>query len=270
MESFSVISNELFSIAENLHARVVKSTRSKSSDESEVNQHPPKAPKVTDREIPIISEESGPALQNKTQLSPATFLNKLEPMEAVTGTPVTFRCRVSGTPTPVVRWFRDGMPLANNPDYRTTFNAESGEATLKIDETFREDNGMFSCSAENSGGMAVTEASLNVRKEQVIATEMSPPVFLKTPQDATALEGAGLQFECQVAGTPRPIVAWYRNGIEIIPGQSKITIVPPDTFGYTKVIIPAAGAQDQGIYECKATNPRGIATCSITFTAPSK
>lgn len=118
--------------------------------------------------------------------------------------------------------------------------------------------------------MAVTECILNVRELPQPTEHMTPPVFLRTPQDAIAVEGAGLQFECQVSGTPKPETTWYKNGVAVAPGQSKIIVSPPDGQGVTTLTIPNAGVEDQGVYECKATNPRGVATCSISFSSKSK
>ncbi|XP_055338080.1 LOW QUALITY PROTEIN: titin-like [Paramacrobiotus metropolitanus] len=274
MESFSVISNELFSIAENLHSKTVKLTRSKSNEELEAGQPPTKTQKLDEHTIPVVHEKpvAAPAVPvaQKAQLQPARFEEQLHQVDVPAGKPAEFRCRVVGLPVPVVRWFRDGMPISNNPDYRITFDSQTGECALKIEETFPEDTGLFSCSAENSGGLAVSEARLNVLDEEMPTAEMTPPVFLKTPQDATAVEGSGLQFECQVIGNPRPTVTWYKNGIAIVPGKTKLRVLPPNEEGTTQLIIPAASVEDQGVYECKALNPRGVATCSITFTAPTE
>ena len=140
-ESFSVISNELFSIAENLHSKTVKYTRAKSSEDHEVGQPPAKAQKIDDRDIPIQVDPQSPQPQapappvaQKTHPITAAFVDEPKDVQVVAGQPVTLRCRVQGVPQPVVRWFRDGLPVSGNPDYVPHFNADSGECTLTINE----------------------------------------------------------------------------------------------------------------------------------------
>lgn len=138
-ESFSVISNELFSIAENLHSKTVKSTRAKSADDHEAGQPPTKAQKVDDHDIPIDVDHpsfpQSPKMAQKTHhLITAVFVEEPRDVQVIAGQPVTLRCRVQGVPQPVVRWFRDGLPVSGNPDYVPHFNAETGESTLTINE----------------------------------------------------------------------------------------------------------------------------------------
>ena len=249
MDSFAVISNELFSIAENLHAKVVKSTRAKSSEESDIGQPPAKAQKTDSQETVVRIEQldvsmEGPPVAQKPQ--PVSFTESLQNVEAMAGQSVTLYCRAVGVPNPVVRWLRDGLLVSKNPRYIVDRNLKTEECSLMITECFPEDTGVFTCCAENPSGMATTEGRLIVHEAKARMEDMTPPVFLRTPQDAVAVEGSGLQFECQVIGKPKPDTAWYKNGQQLYPNQSKIIVIPPDEQGVTKIIIPNAGVEDQG------------------------
>lgn len=80
------------------------------------------------------------------------------------GEKFVFECRVSGQPRPEVSWQKDGLPIANNLDYLTSYN-DDGHCTLTIEETFTEDSAKFSCKATNEAGSVETEAFLKVRGE---------------------------------------------------------------------------------------------------------
>ena len=68
---------------------------------------------------------------------------------------------MSGIPTPVVTWLKDGLVIENNPDYKTSF--ENGLCCLVIEETFADDSAKFTCQATNSAGIAQTHATLQVQ-----------------------------------------------------------------------------------------------------------
>ena len=76
---------------------------------------------------------------------------------------IKLNCRVSGKPTPSITWLKDGMSIANNPDYQTTFDENDGSCSLYIDETFADDSARFTCQANNSVGSAQTSAALTVK-----------------------------------------------------------------------------------------------------------
>lgn len=69
-------------------------------------------------------------------------------------------CRVTGYPVPQISWFKDDLPIENNPDYQTTFG--DGLCRLRIEETFAEDSAKFVCRATNEAGTAETCAILTV------------------------------------------------------------------------------------------------------------
>lgn len=89
------------------------------------------------------------------------FVDLLQDVDVKETKSVQFVCRVTGNPTPTVTWLKDGVSIANNPDYHTTF--ENGVCCLKIDETFADDSARFTCQASNVAGFAQTTALLRVQ-----------------------------------------------------------------------------------------------------------
>jgi hypothetical protein len=71
---------------------------------------------------------------------------------------------------PAVSWFKEGLSIQNNPDYRTSF--DNGSCSLTIEETFSEDSARFVCRAENEAGVAETGATLTIKGTVM---EIHPP-----------------------------------------------------------------------------------------------
>lgn len=67
-------------------------------------------------------------------------------------------CR--GNPLPTVQWFKNDVNIDNSPDYVTTYN--NGEAILKFEEVYLDDQGTYTCKAANRIGHAATSAALTV------------------------------------------------------------------------------------------------------------
>ena len=78
-------------------------------------------------------------------------------------------CHVTGTPAPDVTWYRDDQLLsAASEEY--LLSQVNGRCTLKIRRLTQAHGAVYSCRATNSGGQAVTSATLNV-----ISKPPSPP-----------------------------------------------------------------------------------------------
>ncbi len=105
--------------------------------------------------------EFSDAFLQEAQQKPPRFTQPLKDAQVDEGNRFEFLGRVSGKPTPEVTWYKDGVPIVNNPDYETTF--VNGVALLRIDETFTEDSAVFTCRATNAAGSAESQARLFVK-----------------------------------------------------------------------------------------------------------
>jgi titin len=89
---------------------------------------------------------------------------QLKSADAPEGTSLTLECYLSGTPYPTVTWYKDGVALADGPDYAITVGNNSGEpCTLRIRRLNREvHSGVYSVKAVNPGGEASSSATVTV------------------------------------------------------------------------------------------------------------
>ena len=94
--------------------------------------------------------------------SPPVFVWELQSQKVMDGDETRFVGKVCGNPMPEVTWYHDGKVVYDNPDFRTSYNKESGEVVLFIVEVFPQDTGVYECVAINRYGRATTRAQLNV------------------------------------------------------------------------------------------------------------
>ncbi|KAM4837160.1 palladin isoform 1-T1 [Thomomys bottae] len=103
-----------------------------------------------------------PHLQSPNGLhfpSAPRFIQKLKSQEVAEGSRVYLECRVTGNPTPRVRWFCEGKELHNTPDIQ--IRSEGGDLhTLTITEAFEDDTGRYTCLATNTSGSDSTSAEV--------------------------------------------------------------------------------------------------------------
>ncbi|XP_064253699.1 roundabout homolog 3 [Passer domesticus] len=155
-----------------------------------------------------------------------------------------FACEVMGDPQPAARWRKEEgeMPLGRwevLPDN-----------TLRIRRLQVEDEGTYTCVADNSVGRSEASGTLTVHV---------PPQLVTGPHDQAVTPGQSVTFQCQSKGNPPPAVFWQKEGSQtlLFPGQ------PPAPPG--RVWVSPSGAltivsvqpSDAGHYLCQAISVAG-------------
>lgn len=88
---------------------------------------------------------------------------------------------------------------------------------------------------------------------------MEAPTFIKKIESGTCSEGQSYTFQCQISGTPRPTVTWFKH-TSFIKSSEDIEIIYEEDI--CKLIIKETYLEDSGTYTVVAKNPAGFATCS--------
>ncbi|XP_066059395.1 roundabout homolog 3 [Chamaea fasciata] len=155
-----------------------------------------------------------------------------------------FACEAVGDPQPAARWRKEEgeMPLGRwevLPDN-----------TLRISRLQVEDEGTYTCVADNSVGRSEASGTLTVHV---------PPQLVTGPHDQAVTPGQSVTFQCQSKGNPPPAVFWQKEGSQtlLFPGQ------PPIPSG--RVWVSPSGAltivnvqpSDAGHYLCQAISVAG-------------
>lgn len=111
-------------------------------------------------QLPVMNENFG-------FVSP-TFTREVESVIAFDDEPAMFECEVTGCPVPMITWFVAGIPLKNSKDFKITLH--NNIAKLVICKVYPDDEGDYTCRAENEVGVAETTASLVVEGTRMILT----------------------------------------------------------------------------------------------------
>lgn len=103
------------------------------------------------------------------------------------GSQVQLQVRVTGIPTPVVKFYRDGAEIQSSLDFQ--ISQEGDLYSLLIAEAYPEDSGTYSVNATNSVGRATSTAELLVqgrwsrfRRRRVEWKPAGPGIRLPPPE----------------------------------------------------------------------------------------
>uniref|UniRef100_A0A2K6GY28 non-specific serine/threonine protein kinase n=1 Tax=Propithecus coquereli TaxID=379532 RepID=A0A2K6GY28_PROCO len=177
---------------------------------------------------------------------PPDFEEELADCTAELGETVKLACRVTGTPKPVVSWYKDGKPVEVDP-HHILIEDPDGSCALILDNLTGVDSGQYMCFAASAAGSASTLGKILVQV---------PPRFVKKVRAAPFVEGEDAQFTCTVEGAPYPQIRWYKDGALLTPG-GKYCILSEPRSGVLALAIRAAGKEDLGYYECELVNRLG-------------
>ncbi|KYM94403.1 Peroxidasin [Cyphomyrmex costatus] len=163
------------------------------------------------------------------------------------GDTMTLTCRVTGDPTPKIKWMKNtGYSWEADDDSEKYVIREDGEkyviredGTLVISGTTEQDGGMYECIASSDMG------STKSRKARAVITAASQLILAERPESQNVTAGTDVTFSCRALGNPTPNVRWLRDG-RSIPFSDRISFENDGTL----LRILAVKETDAGKYEC--------------------
>ncbi|KAM5224790.1 roundabout homolog 3 isoform 2-T2 [Hipposideros larvatus] len=173
-----------------------------------------------------------------------SFLRRPVSQVVLADAPVDFPCEVQGDPLPHLHWRKEDGEL---PTGRYEIGSDH---SLRIGRVSAEDEGTYTCVAENSVGRAEASGSLSVHV---------PPQLVTQPQDQMAAPGESVTFQCETKGNPPPAIFWQKEGSQVLlfPSQSlqptgRFLVSPKGQLNITEV-----QSRDAGYYVCQAVSVAG-------------
>ncbi|XP_049504771.1 obscurin [Panthera uncia] len=179
---------------------------------------------------------------------PPDFEEELADCTAELGETVKLACRVTGTPKPIVSWYKDGKPVEVDP-HHILIEDPDGSCALILDNLTGMDSGQYMCFAASAAGNASTLGKILVQV---------PPRFVKKVRAVPFVEGEDVQVTCTIEGAPHPQIRWYKDGALLTPSGKYRTLNEPRS-GLLVLEILAANKEDLGHYECELVNRLGSA-----------
>uniref|UniRef100_A0A3B4TXP4 Neural cell adhesion molecule L1 n=1 Tax=Seriola dumerili TaxID=41447 RepID=A0A3B4TXP4_SERDU len=145
-------------------------------------------------------------------------------------------CPFFGSPLPELRWFKNGQGSGlDGGHYRVYING-----TLEIKKARAEDEGTYTCVAQNILGMASKQVGLEVKE---------PVRIVQVPEHQKVVRGAVAHFACKVESDPSlPVtVVWTKDDKPLYLGWR----LKKDDESLT---IPKVNEGDEGTYTCTVTS----------------
>ncbi|XP_032951653.1 obscurin isoform X4 [Rhinolophus ferrumequinum] len=189
---------------------------------------------------------------------PPDFEEELADCTAELGETVKLACRVTGTPKPIISWYKDGKPVEVDP-HHILIEDPDGSCTLILDNLTGVDSGQYMCFAASAAGNASTLGKILVQV---------PPRFVNKVQAVPFVEGEDTQVTCTIEGTPYPQIRWYKDGALLTPG-GKYRTLSESRSGLLVLEIRAASKEDLGYYECELVNRLGSTRGGVELSIQS-
>ncbi|KAM3620522.1 uncharacterized protein V6R79_024924 [Siganus canaliculatus] len=151
-------------------------------------------------------------------------------------------CDVTGSPTPVITWFKDGTPVVTSSSLQVL---DQGR-TLRLVKATTADAGSYSCSAVNIAGSTEKIFFLNI---------LVPPTIQgsDSPQHISAVVKQEINLECRVHGVPFPTIQWYKDRKLVFLGDPNLEV---SNMGQV-LTIKNARLGDKAQYQCSVLNSAG-------------
>ncbi|XP_075375673.1 hemicentin-2-like [Mycteria americana] len=153
-------------------------------------------------------------------------------------------CWAEGWPVPRVTWRKDGRLLPLRGSNRLQLLPGG---SLQINPVQVQDSGYYLCVASSPAGSDRRGLDLHV---------LVPPTIASGPSNLTLLAQRPAALGCDAWGSPEPHVRWEKDGRPLNPH------LPPGTYSLQSsgsLLIASPGPQDEGRFECIATNAAGEA-----------
>ncbi|KAM5264238.1 palladin isoform 2-T2 [Ctenodactylus gundi] len=226
------------------------------------------------------------------------FEMKLKHFKIFEGMPVTFTCRVAGSPKPKIYWFKDGKQISPKTDHYTVQRDLDGTCCLHTAAATLDDDGNYTVMAANPQGRVSCTGRLMVQavnqrgrsprspsghphvrrprsrsrdsgdENEPIQERFFRPHFLQAPGDLTIQEGKLCRMDCKVSGLPTPDLSWQLDGKPVRPDSAHKMLVREN--GVHSLIIEPVTSRDAGIYTCIATNRAGQNSFSLELVVAAK
>ncbi|KAG7487577.1 hypothetical protein MATL_G00024890, partial [Megalops atlanticus] len=180
-------------------------------------------------QVPPVVEVSEPPFNSPLQ-------------ERVANQRIAFPCPAKGTPTPVIKWLRNGQELTGNEPGVSILE----DGTLLILASVSPlDNGEYVCVAVNDAGTTERKYQLKVNVPPDVQDN-------HTPANVSVVLNQPTTLVCEATGSPTPVITWYKDGVPVVPSSSVQILQGGKTLKLQK-----AATADAGRYSCKAINIAG-------------
>ena len=92
------------------------------------------------------------------------------------------------------------------------------------------------------------------------------PDVVENPKNQSVSIGSNVTFNCTAMGLPTPAISWMKNNDSYaVTSNVRAMVVPENKNDHSQLIITEVKMEDNGKYQCVASNSAGERTSSVAF-----
>ncbi|XP_028973977.1 protein tyrosine phosphatase receptor type Db isoform X6 [Esox lucius] len=193
--------------------------------------------------------------------SPPKFTRTPEDQTGVQGGVASFVCQATGDPPPKIVWNKKGKKVQNQRFEVIDYEDGSGSVLRVQPLRTPRDEAVYECHASNPAGEITALCRLNVLREDQLPPGF--PTIDMGPQLKVVERSRTATMLCAASGNPDPEITWFKDFLPVntTNNNGRIKQLRSESFGGTPIRgalqIELSEEQDQGKYECVATNSDG-------------
>uniref|UniRef100_A0A3B3SZ34 receptor protein-tyrosine kinase n=1 Tax=Paramormyrops kingsleyae TaxID=1676925 RepID=A0A3B3SZ34_9TELE len=178
----------------------------------------------------------------------------IEPQKAIEGDNLTISCRATRYLYTDLRWVGPDNRTALNSNHTLQVGLHSISLSLLLTNVSRTDPMNYKCQAQSYTRRVLHKTSVFKIEER------KGPWLQQNLTNQNVNSSSTLTLACYAQGVPPPFITWYKNGalVEAAPG---ITLTEDGLL-----IIDRVKKDDEGRYECLASNDKGRAKTAAVIT----
>ncbi|XP_046970806.1 hemicentin-1-like [Vanessa cardui] len=159
------------------------------------------------------------------------------------GSSIILECRVHGYPKPTVKWILNFF----EPKYLHLDLSHDKNNSYNLKRAQINEQGNYTCIAENAGGIKTITYEIFILAAPKIIKELITSTLYAVVGDLT------LRIPCKAEGSPKPMITWQFNELNIAKGTEWYDIENDGTLIIKNITLSAEGS-----YICKAENSLNI------------
>nr|XP_058970013.1 hemicentin-1-like isoform X2 [Pocillopora verrucosa] len=136
-----------------------------------------------------------------------------------------------------------------------------------------ENFGNYTCEAENDYAGYCRRKSIEILPKENLSppeTTKAPhllfPKVVENPKNHSAFIGSNVTFNCTAMGLPTPAISWMKNNNSYaVTSNVRARVVSDNKNNHSQLIITEVKIEDNGKYQCVASNSAGERTSSAAF-----
>uniref|UniRef100_A0A8K9UY06 Receptor-type tyrosine-protein phosphatase delta n=1 Tax=Oncorhynchus mykiss TaxID=8022 RepID=A0A8K9UY06_ONCMY len=190
--------------------------------------------------------------------SPPKFTRTPEDQTGVQGGVASFVCQATGDPPPSIVWNKKGKKVQNQRFEVIDYEDGSGSVLRIQPLRTPRDEAVYECHVSNPAGEITALCRLNVLREDQLPSGF--PTIDMGPQLKVVERSRTATMLCAASGNPDPEITWFKDFLPVNTTNNNGRIKQLRSGGTPirgALQIELSEEQDQGKYECVATNSDG-------------